>query len=223
MGGQWNKTILAVNSSSEFWQQQREADVTDHVSDTSEQEKKGGARNGPNKPLRQRFCKGMWRSFHAWSTFWWHVNKFHPGKKTKQKDCEKCCIAASQLEHGNSWRYRGRHGYVSSPTYGAALATKIKSSQVDWPVLCNWRRGQHVGICKLSSRQSKPFIASGPASWSAVSLLPGRVNNGPHSEKHEVTETLRNILIMGSLWMFWGAKVVYSFDPQSAMWIICPV
>lgn len=42
MGGQWNKTILAVNSSQEFWRRQREADVADHVSDTSEQEKKRG-------------------------------------------------------------------------------------------------------------------------------------------------------------------------------------
>lgn len=32
--GQWNKTNPAVNSSREFWQRQREADVADHVSDT---------------------------------------------------------------------------------------------------------------------------------------------------------------------------------------------
>lgn len=141
------------------------------------------------------------------------------GKKTKQEDFKK----KSQLEPGNSWRRRRRHGCVSSPTYGAALATKIESPQVDWPVLCNWRRVRHVGICKLSSRQSKPFIASGPTSWSAVSLLPWRVNTGPHSETHEVTETLRNILIMGSPWMFWGAKVLHGFDPQCRVWIICPV
>lgn len=67
MGGQWNKTILPVNSSQEFWRWQQEADVADHVTDTSEQEKKRRKKR-PQQASAAGFCKGMWRTFHARST-----------------------------------------------------------------------------------------------------------------------------------------------------------
>lgn len=56
MGGQWNKTTPAVNSSQEFGPGRREADVADHVSDTSGQEKKKKQRKKEGEMAPTSLC-----------------------------------------------------------------------------------------------------------------------------------------------------------------------
>lgn len=192
----WNRTILLVtvarnlgrSGKTQMWKIifQMSADTT----------------NSPNKPLQQLcaeecavLCVVDW-VFDDKLTQFHHLLRPRSQTTTKKEKRQ----TDRQLKSWNS-RHVCHGARVFSSTYGA-LTAKIYSPQVHWPcfvtrdIVVLWNSQTFISAVKTFHRKWLCVLIC-----RQLSARKGKQQTkGPHLKKNQVTETPRNILIMGSLW-----------------------